>query len=114
MDSTQQVDAREEEARPRATGTWSLVLGAIAVVSIVCPMLPEYVPNVVRYLPVYFILPLGLWAVGSGAIALRRMRDDEEASRARARAGVSLGAVAVVTVVGMVIWFCLSMAAVSK
>ncbi|MEU7723734.1 hypothetical protein AB0B78_00465 [Streptomyces sp. NPDC040724] len=104
MSSAQQVDPFEEEALPRLTGTWSLVLGTIAVAAIGCPLLPESVPNQFRYLPVYFILPLGIWAVVSGGIALRRMRGDEGASRLRARAGIILGTVAIVTVVPTLAW----------
>ncbi|QJT06582.1 hypothetical protein G9272_01910 [Streptomyces asoensis] len=71
----------------------------MAVVAIGCPVLPESVPNQLRYFPVYFVLPLGVWAVVSGAIALRRMRGDEGACRNRAGAGVTLGTVAIVTAV---------------
>ncbi|MEV4441387.1 hypothetical protein AB0K09_20655, partial [Streptomyces sp. NPDC049577] len=76
MSSAQQVDQVEEEALPRLTGTWSLMLGTAAVLGIGGPLLPESVPAQARILPVYFILPLGIWAVASGCIALRRMRGD--------------------------------------
>ncbi|ASR00115.1 hypothetical protein CGL27_15140 [Streptomyces sp. 11-1-2] len=82
------------------------MLGAIAVAAIGCPLLPESVPNQLRYLPVYFILPLGIWAVVSGSIALRRMHGDEGASRIRARAGITLGTVAIVAAVAVIVWAC--------
>ncbi|WP_435221944.1 hypothetical protein [Streptomyces sp. Tue6028] len=106
MSSAQQIDPLEEEARPQLTGAWSLVLGTIAVAAIGCPLLPKSVPSQLRYLPVYFILPLGIWAVVSGGIALRRMRGNEGASRIRARAGVTLGTVAIVAAVAVILWAC--------
>ncbi|MFF1445060.1 hypothetical protein [Streptomyces sp. NPDC058295] len=106
MSSAQQSDPFEEEAPPQLTGAWSLMVGTAAVVAIGCPLLPESVPNQFRYFPVYFILPLGIWAVVSGGIALRRMRGDEGASRIRARAGITLGAVAVATAVTIIAWAC--------
>ncbi|MEU4731992.1 hypothetical protein [Streptomyces sp. NPDC023588] len=106
MTSVQQIDAFDEEALPQPTGTWSLILGIAAVAAVGCPLLPEFVPNLLRYLPVYFILPLGIWAVVSGGIALRRVRGDEGASRIRARAGIALGTVAVVTAVATIVWAC--------
>lgn len=106
MSSAEQIDPFEEEALPQLTGTWSLMLGTAAIAAIGCPLLPESVPNPFRYLPVYFILPLGIWAVVSGGIALRRMRGDEEASRVRARAGITLGTVAIVMAVATIVWAC--------
>ncbi|MFE5806736.1 hypothetical protein [Streptomyces sp. NPDC056491] len=104
MSSAQQIDPSEEEALPQVTGTWSLVLGSVAVASTGCPLLPESVPNLLRFLPLYLVLPLGVWAVVSGGIALRRVRGDESAGRTRARAGITLGTVAVVTVMGALVW----------
>ncbi|WP_327739899.1 hypothetical protein OG749_44640 [Streptomyces nojiriensis] len=106
MSSVQQIDSFGEEALPRLRGTWSLMLGTAAVAAIGCPLLPEFVPNLLRYLPVYFVLPLGIWAVVSGGIALRRVRGDEGASRIRARAGIALGTVAVMTAVATMVWAC--------
>ncbi|MFA7764365.1 hypothetical protein [Streptomyces sp. NRRL S-448] len=106
MSSVQQIDSFDEEALPQLTGTWSLILGTAAVAAVGCPLLPEFVPNLLRYLPVYFILPLGIWAVVSGGIALRRVRGDEGASRIRARAGIVLGTVAVATAVAAIVWAC--------
>ncbi|MFH8620120.1 hypothetical protein ACH4E8_34265 [Streptomyces sp. NPDC017979] len=104
MSSARQVDPVEEEALPRLTGTWSLVLGTVAVAAIGCPLLPQSVPIQLRYLPIYFILPLGVWAVVSGGIALRRMRGDKGASRLKARVGIVLGTVAIVTAVTTLAW----------
>ncbi|MEU9109112.1 hypothetical protein AB0D54_33260 [Streptomyces xanthophaeus] len=106
MSSVHQIDSFEEEALPRLTGTWSLVLGTAAVAAVGCPLLPEFVPNLLRYVPVYCILPLGIWAVVSGGIALRRVRGVEGASRVRARAGIVLGTMAVVTAVAIIVWAC--------
>ncbi|MFI5985240.1 hypothetical protein ACIBEA_30825 [Streptomyces sp. NPDC051555] len=107
MSSEQQIDCVEEEdVLPRLTGTWSLVLGIAAVAAVGCPLLPESVPNQFRYFPVYSILPLGMWAVVSGCIALRRARGNEGATRIRARVGVALGAVAVVPAVATLLWAC--------
>ncbi|WP_229871824.1 hypothetical protein [Streptomyces longisporoflavus] len=91
-------------ARQQARGTVSLVLGIVAVAMMVCPLL---LPAWVRLLPLYFLLPVGVSAVVSGIVALRRMRDHEGADRYRARAGVVLGAAAIViplTVITLAIW----------
>ncbi|MDX3310543.1 hypothetical protein P1S61_15875 [Streptomyces sp. ME08-AFT2] len=72
MSSAHRLEPSEEEARPQLTGTWSLMMGSAAVAAIGCPLLPESVPYQLRFLPVYFVLPLGVWAVASGIIALRR------------------------------------------
>ncbi|GHF70580.1 hypothetical protein GCM10010218_59800 [Streptomyces mashuensis] len=106
MSSPQQADPVEDEDVPQLTGTWSLVLGTAAVLATGCPLLPESVPPQLRLLPVYSILPLGIWAVGSGCIALRRMRGDERAGRIRARAGITLGTMATMTVVATVTAAC--------
>ncbi|MFF4289530.1 hypothetical protein ACFY0R_30145 [Streptomyces sp. NPDC001633] len=106
MSSARQIDPLEEEALPQVTGTWSLMLGTLAVAAIGCPLLPESVSNQFRYLPAYFILPLGIWAVVSGGIALRRMRGNKAAGRNRARAGITLGTVAIVTVTAVIVWTC--------
>ncbi|WP_234321671.1 hypothetical protein [Streptomyces xanthophaeus] len=106
MSSVHQIDPFAEEALPQLTGTWSLILGTAAVAAVGCPLLPEFVPNLLRYVPLYFILPLGIWAVISGGIALRRVRGVEGASRIRARAGIVLGTLAVVTAVAAIVWAC--------
>ncbi|MGW7164194.1 hypothetical protein ACWGH3_02530 [Streptomyces sp. NPDC054884] len=103
MSSAHRLEPSEEEARPQLTGTWSLMMGSAAVAAIGCPLLPESVPYQLRFLPVYFVLPLGVWAVASGIIALRRTGGDEGARRNRARAGITLGAVATVTVVATLV-----------
>lgn len=104
MSSAPHADPPDDGALPQPTGTGALVLGAAAVAAIACPLLPESVPPVVRHLPLLFVLPLGIWAVGSGGIALRRLRGEEGARRVRARAGVALGAVAVLTSVAVLSW----------
>ncbi|MGW3176739.1 hypothetical protein [Streptomyces sp. NPDC001153] len=106
MSSAQQIDPFEEEAIPQSTGAGSLMLGTIAVALIGCPLLPASVPNQLRFPPLLFVLPLGIWAVVSGGIALRRMRGDEGASRIRARAGITLGTMAIVTAVAVIVWAC--------
>lgn len=95
-------------ARQQARGTTSLVLGVVAVAMMVCPLLlGTALPTWVRLLPLYFLLPVAGSAVVSGTVALRRMRDHEGADRTRARAGVVLGAAAIViplTVITLAIW----------
>ncbi|TVL90397.1 hypothetical protein CD790_22220 [Streptomyces sp. SAJ15] len=72
-----------------------------------CPFLPESIVSPqVRFFPIYFIVPLGICAVVSGAFALRRMRGHEGASRGRARAGITLGSVALVVALTFVVWAC--------
>ncbi|MEU5421694.1 hypothetical protein ACH4UT_32535 [Streptomyces sp. NPDC020799] len=106
MSSTQHIDPSEDDTLPQLTGTWSLVLGTLAATAIGCPLLPDAVPNQFRYLPICVTLPLGLWAVLSGSIALRRMRGDQAAGRHRARAGITLGTVAVVTAAAAIVFAC--------
>ena len=67
-------------------------------------MLPAPVPMWVRLLLVYSIVPLGISAVVSGIVALRRMRGREGADPFRARAGVVLGTMAVVIPLVLIVW----------
>lgn len=97
--SGEQVAARQP---PR--GTTSLVLGAVAVTMMGCPLLPGSVSMWLRFTPIYFIFPVGICAVVAGAAALRRMRGQEGANRFRARAGTALGTVAVVVPLAVVVW----------
>ncbi|MFG3497822.1 hypothetical protein [Streptomyces sp. NPDC047928] len=93
-----------EVAAPPRAGRFSLGLGIAAVVLLCCPLLPSTVTNWVRFLPVYFIVPMGIWAVASGMVALGALRGEEGADRRAARAGIALGAVAVVVPLGVVLW----------
>ncbi|MFJ9850480.1 hypothetical protein [Streptomyces sp. NPDC101150] len=92
------------KAPRKSTGTTSLVVGALGVAMTGCPWLPTFVSHWIRFFPVYFILPFGIWAVVSGIGALRGMRGDEGADRRRARAGVTLGTVAILVPVAAFIW----------
>ncbi|WNI33893.1 hypothetical protein [Streptomyces sp. ITFR-6] len=106
MSSDEQIAGSSEQvaAQQESTGTTALVLGAAAVSMMACPFLPPPVPIWFRLLPVYFIVPVGISAVVSGIIALRRMRCREEANRFRARAGVVLGAAAVLIPLTVIVW----------
>lgn len=106
MSSVEQMAGSSEQVavRPPSRGATSLVLGAVAVAMMVCPLLPAPVPMRVRFLPVYFIVPVGISAVVSGIVALRRMRGWEGVDRFRARAGVALGTVAVVVSLAVIVW----------
>ncbi|MEU6868058.1 hypothetical protein ABZ924_33310 [Streptomyces sp. NPDC046876] len=91
---------------PRArTGTFSLSAGALAVAMGGCPSLPTAVfPLWLRYFPLYLIVPMGICALVSGVGALRDNRGRPDPARGRARAGIALGAVAVIVPVGFVVW----------
>ena len=106
MNSVEQMAGSSElvAGRQQSRGTTSLVLGAVAVAMMVCPLLPAPVPMWVRLLPVYFIVPVGISAVVSGTVALRGMRGWEGADRFRARAGVALGTAVVVIPLVVIVW----------
>ena len=106
MSSVEQIADSSEQvaARRQLPGTTSLVLGVVAVAMMVCPLLPAPVPLWVRFFPVYFIVPVGISALVSGIVALRRMRGRERADRFRARAGVALGTAAVVIPLAVIVW----------
>ncbi|MEV0495367.1 hypothetical protein AB0I23_38105 [Streptomyces atratus] len=71
-----------------------------------CPWLPAAFSPWFRFLPVYFIVPVGVCAIVSGMGDLRAMREEESADRRRARAGIMLGSAAVAVPVAVVIWAC--------
>ena len=108
MNSAEQVlDPDELDTEPAyrtADGSMSLFLGAAAVAMIGCPWLPETVWNWLRFFPLYLVVPTGICAVVSGAGALRDMRGVEGADRRRARAGLTLGTVAVVVPLAVIVW----------
>ncbi|MGN5631024.1 hypothetical protein [Streptomyces sp. AC154] len=106
MSSDEQIAGSSEQvaAQQESTGTTALVLGAAAVSMVACPFLPPPVPIWVRFLPVYFVVPVGISAVVSGIITLRRLRGREGADRFRARAGVVLGAAAVLIPLTVIVW----------
>ncbi|MFB9388952.1 hypothetical protein ACFPM3_21365 [Streptomyces coeruleoprunus] len=89
---------------PPRTGRFALVTGVGAVVCLACPFLPDVVPPLLRFMPLWGTLPLGLSAVVSGLVTLRSMRDDPRADRRPARAGLALGAAVSTVCVGMVVW----------
>ncbi|WP_405420208.1 hypothetical protein [Streptomyces erythrochromogenes] len=88
-------EQQQEEPYHGSSGTGSLVLGAIAVGVFGCPFLPEALPPVVRYLPLYLVLPLGICAVVWGLPDLWRAWGTEYSSPVRARIGVLLGTLAI-------------------
>ncbi|QJT07377.1 hypothetical protein G9272_44175 [Streptomyces asoensis] len=69
-----------------------------------CPFLPAWVPNGVRFFPVYFIVPAGIGAVVSGLVALSGARGQEDAAPSRVRAGAALGTTAVVLSLAVIVW----------
>ncbi|WP_405965493.1 hypothetical protein OG713_41745 [Streptomyces sp. NBC_00723] len=105
MSSVEQTAGSSEQLTARKhRGTTSFVLGAAAVAMLMCPFLPAWVPNGVRFFPVYFIVPAGIGAVVCGLVALHRARGQEEATPSRARAGVALGTTAVVLSLAVIVW----------
>ncbi|MEU2562113.1 hypothetical protein ABZ626_22660 [Streptomyces longispororuber] len=106
MSSVDQMTGQSEQAkaRQRSQGRVSLWLGTAATAMLVCPLLPAPVPTWVRFLPVYFIVPLGIAAIVSGLVALRRMRNKEGADPFWARAGIAFGTVAVVLPLAVLVW----------
>ncbi|WP_404962224.1 hypothetical protein [Streptomyces sp. 147326] len=101
MSSTKQAvepaDQADEadEAQPQSTGTGSLLLGIAGVVTFGCPFLPEALPPLMRYFPLYLTLPLGICAVVWGLPDVWRSRREGVPGPVRARVGVSLGTVAI-------------------
>ncbi|MEV8350527.1 hypothetical protein ACFVTT_38025 [Streptomyces niveus] len=99
-----QIDEPEAgRLRPKA-GSRSLVLGILAVAMFGCPWLPSFVSHWFRFVPVYFIVPVGIGAIVSGVGALRAVRGEPLVDRRRAWGGVVLGSVAVVVPLGLVVW----------
>ncbi|MEV7174079.1 hypothetical protein AB0O18_30835 [Streptomyces sp. NPDC093224] len=97
-------DPGELPGPPPRTGAFALSLGVLAVVSGLCPWLPEAFPPAVRFFPLYLTVPLGICALVAGIGALRDARRVPEAGRGRARAAIVLGAVAAVVPVAVVVW----------
>lgn len=78
------------------------MLGAVALAMMGGPVLPDVLPPSVRFVPLYFVVPVGICAVLAGVVSLRRLRGDEGADRRRARAGITLGGAAIVVPVAVV------------
>ncbi|MFD9029720.1 hypothetical protein ACFVZW_00945 [Streptomyces sp. NPDC059567] len=99
-------DAAESGARrpARVTGVASLLLGLGAVAMGGFPWLPEAVPPMVRYFPLYLIIPLGICAIVAGVNVLRVKGGVAVGARRRAWAGTALGVVAVVVPIAVVLW----------
>ncbi|MET9638225.1 MULTISPECIES: hypothetical protein [Streptomyces] len=95
MSSLKQDADPAHQEDPRSRGTGSLVLGVLAAAAFGCPFLPEALPPLVRYFPLYLVLPLGICAVVWGLPDLWRAWGTEDSSPVRARTGVLLGALAV-------------------
>ncbi|MGW6317644.1 hypothetical protein [Streptomyces sp. NPDC055099] len=85
-----------EQASPRqkSPGTTSLVLGTTALAMFVCPLLAIALPMQVRLLLACSIVPLGISAIVSGTLALRRVRGRRGTDLFRARAGITIGTAA--------------------
>jgi hypothetical protein len=80
--------AKRPQGRQKPSGTTSLVLGILAVAVLGCSFLPHFaIPDVVGLL----MWAAALGAQFSGAVALCRMRGDEDTARRRAVAGIILG-----------------------
>ncbi|MGW4162552.1 hypothetical protein [Streptomyces sp. NPDC004788] len=102
---TSEHDDEDLPSHQARTGTFSLFVGVLAVTIGGCPWLPAAVfPVWLRYFPLYLIMPLGISALISGIGALHDMRGWPTPARRRARAGIALGAVAVIVPVGIVVW----------
>ncbi|MET9570831.1 hypothetical protein ABZY34_17145 [Streptomyces virginiae] len=97
----QDADPAHQED-PRRRGTGSLALGVTAVVAFCCPFLPEALPPLVRFLPLYLVIPLGICAVVWGSPDLWRARRSERPAPVRARLGVLLGTLGIL---GPLVWF---------
>ncbi|MEU3670189.1 hypothetical protein [Streptomyces virginiae] len=95
MSSLKQDADPAHQEDPRSRGTGSLVLGVLAAAAFGCPFLPEALPPLARYFPLYLVLPLGICAVVWGLPDLWRAWGTEDSSPVRARTGVLLGALAV-------------------
>ncbi|MEU7730873.1 hypothetical protein AB0B78_37580 [Streptomyces sp. NPDC040724] len=98
MSSTQQAAEpadQADQAEPQSTGTGSLLLGIAGVATIGCPLLPEALPPLMRFFPLYLMLPLGICAIVWGLPDVWRSRRGGVPCPVRARVGVSLGAVAI-------------------
>ncbi|MDX3533069.1 hypothetical protein PV721_01520 [Streptomyces sp. MB09-01] len=99
MSSTKQAlepADQAEQAEPQSTGTGSLLLGIAGVATMGCPFLPEALPPLMRYFPLYLTLPVGICAVVWGLPDVWRARREGVPGPVRARVGVLLGAVAIV------------------
>lgn len=94
----------DQHGPARVTGVASLLLGLGAVAMGGFPWLPEAIPPMVRYFPLYLIVPVGICAVVAGVRVLRLKDRAGTTARRRARAGTALGAVAVVVPVAVVLW----------
>lgn len=92
-------------ARPEVRGTASLVLGAVALVMIVFPLLLQIPgPLWVRFFPWLCIAPAGIGAVVSGLVVLHQVQGRRDVDAFRARMGITLGTVAVVLPAGVLLW----------
>ncbi len=66
--------------------------------------LPLFLPSSMRLLPMYLLGPVGVGAVVSGLVALRRIRDRDGADPSRARTGIALGTAAVMLPLAVLLW----------
>lgn len=94
----------------KMTGTTSSALGAAALAAVVCPwLLPSGASQQTQSMLFALFLPLGICAVVSGTITLRETQADEAAYRRRAWMGITLGAVAIVAPLAVIVWACWSL-----
>ncbi|NSC19980.1 hypothetical protein FM076_01640 [Streptomyces albus subsp. chlorinus] len=77
------------------------------------PLLPAALPPWLRFFPLYLTVPAGVFAVVSGAFALRDARHtravpdaphEPGTDRRRARTGIALGAVALAVPLVLLVW----------
>ncbi|MFJ6754594.1 MULTISPECIES: hypothetical protein [unclassified Streptomyces] len=95
MSFSKQAVEPADQAEPESTGTGSLLLGIVGVATTGCPFLPEALPPLMRFFPLYLTLPLGICAVVWGLPDVWRSRREGVPGPVRARYGVLLGAVAI-------------------
>ncbi|MFF4422510.1 hypothetical protein ACFY04_17300 [Streptomyces sp. NPDC001549] len=106
----QQTEAEpvaESEPEPERRGTASLALGVTGVAMIGCPFLPEGLPPLIRFFPLYLVLPVGIMALVCGLPDLWAVRGDEGAARGRALTGVALGTVAILVPLAVCLYWIL-------
>lgn len=88
----------------RRPGFGSLLLGVSATALLCCPWLPSAVAQWIRFLPLYFTVPVGICAIISGVGTLHALWEDETADRRYAWAGVAFGSVGVGVPAAFVVW----------
>ncbi|MFI9046074.1 hypothetical protein [Streptomyces sp. NPDC053427] len=101
-----ELDEHPQEAQVmhEETGMVSLALGAAAVAMYGSPFFLFFLPPLIRGIPLYLTVPLGICAIVFGVGTLYRMRGSRGASRRRAQAGIALGTVTLVVPISLLVW----------